>query len=106
VLCVQEDGSLAQRPQRTSGGQVVTLVRGLVRAGRKVYVCQEAGPCGYGLHRELSAAGAHSYVVVPRTLADGRQQKTDGLDATTPEEEQQRAQSRHRNQLKKSQRQW
>jgi transposase len=129
VRCVQEDNSLAQRPQRTSGMQVVTLVRGLVKAGRKVYVCQEAGPCGYGLHRELLAAGAHSYVVVPRTLADGRQQKTDGLDALaltdaldryqrgntkafstvrvpTPQEEQQRAQSRHRDQLKKSLRQW
>jgi transposase len=129
VMCVQEDNSLAQRPQRTSGAQVVTLVRGLVKAGRKVYASQEAGPCGYGLHRELAAAGAQSYVVVPRTLADGRQQKTDGLDATaltdaldryqrgnskafslvrvpTVQEEQQRAQSRYRDQLKKSQRQW
>jgi transposase len=129
VMCVQEDASLAQRPQRTSSAQVVTVVRALVKAGRKVYACQEAGPCGFGLHRELSAAGAHSYVVVPRTLSDGRRQKTDGLDATalsdaldryqrgntkafatvrvpTPEEEQQRAQSRHRDQLKKSQRQW
>lgn len=129
VMCVQEDASLAQRPQRTSGAQVVTLVRALMKAGRKVYVCQEAGPCGYGLHRELAATGAHSYVVVPRTLADSRQQKTDGLDATaltdaldryqrgntkafsivrvpTPEEEQQRAQSRYRDQLKQSLRQW
>ena len=129
VRCVQEDNSLAQRPQRTSGAQVVALVRGLVKAGLKVYVCQEAGPCGFGLHRELVAAGATSYVVVPRTLADGRQQKTDGLDATaltdaldryqrgntkafstvrvpTPQEEQQRAQSRYRDQLKKSLRQW
>jgi hypothetical protein len=30
----------------------------------------------------LAAAGAQSYVVVPRTLADGRQQKNDGLDAS------------------------
>jgi len=129
VMCVQEDASLAQRPQRTSGAQVVTFVRGLVKAGRKVYVCQEAGPCGYGLHRQLETAGATSYVVVPRTLADGRKQKTDGLDATaladaldryqrgntkafstvrvpTPEEEQKRAQSRLRDQLKQSIRQW
>ena len=129
VKCVQEDGSLAQRPQRTSHAQVVTLVRGLVKAGGKVYVCQEAGPCGFWLHRELAAAGATSYVVVPRTLADGRKQKTDGLDATAltdaldryqrgntkafstvrvprPEEERQRAQSRLRDQLKKSLRQW
>lgn len=129
VMCVQEDHSLAQRPQRTSTEQVVRLVRALVKAGRQVYLCQEAGPCGFGLHRELVSAGAHSYVVVPRTLADGRQQKTDGLDATaltdaldryqrgnikafstvrvpTIEQEQQRAQSRYRDQLKKSLRQW
>ena len=129
TMCVQQDSSLPQRPQRTKHEHVVTLVRGLVKAGLKVYVCQEAGPCGYGLHRDLEAAGATSYVVVPRTLADGRKQKTDGLDALaltdaldryqrgntkafsivrvpTPEEEQQRAQSRYRDQLKKSLRQW
>ena len=123
VMCVQEDNSLAQRPQRTSGAQVVTLVHGLAKAGCKVYVSQEAGPCGFGLHRELTAAGAHNYVVVPRTLADGRKQKTDGLDALaltdaldryqrgntkvfsavrvpTIEEEQHRDQSRYRDQLK------
>lgn len=129
MMCVQQDGSLAQRPRRTGNEQVITLVLGLVKAGLKVYTCQEAGPCGYGLHRQLEAAGAHSYVVVPKTLADGRQQKTDGLDAMaladaldryqrgntkafsavrvpTLEEEQQRAQSRYRDQLKKSLRQW
>jgi transposase len=129
VMCVQQDSSLAQRPQRMSVEQVITVVRGLVKAGCKVYVCQEAGPCGYGLHRALIAAGATSYVVVPRTLADGRKQKTDGLDATaltdaldryqrgntkafsmvrvpSIEEEQTRAQSRYRDQLKKSLRQW
>ena len=129
VMCIQQDASLPQRPQRTSGEQVVALVRGLVKAGRKVYVCQEAGPCGYGLHRALVATGATSYMVVPKKLADGRQQKTDGLDATaltdeldryqrgntkafsivrapTPEEEQKRAQARLRDQLKQSMRQW
>ena len=40
-------------------------MRGLVKAGRKEYACQEAGPCGFGLHRELSAADAQSYGVVP-----------------------------------------
>jgi hypothetical protein len=32
VRCVQEDSSLPQRPQRTSGEQVIVLVRGLVKA--------------------------------------------------------------------------
>ena len=129
VMCVQQGGALAQRPQRTSSEHVLTVVRGLVAARLKVYVCQEAGPCGYGLHRQLVAAGATSYVVVPRTLADGRKQKTDGLDATalpdaldryvrgntkafsfvrvpTVEEEQKRAQARLRDQLQSSLHQW
>jgi transposase len=129
VMCVQEDGSLAQRPQRISAEQVLAVVRGLVQAGLQVYVCQEAGPCGFGLHRQLEAAGACSYVVAPRSLSDGRQQKTDGLDALaltdaldrylrgnskafsvvrvpTESEEQKRAQARYRGQLTQSLRQW
>jgi transposase len=63
-----------------SRAQLVTLVRGLKKAGRLVYVCQEAGPCGYGLHRALEGTAAISYVIVPELLGDGRQQKTDNLD--------------------------
>ena len=65
VMCVQEDNSLAQRPQRTSGAQVVTLVHGLAKAGCKVYVSQEAGPCGFGLHRELATATSLSRAPLP-----------------------------------------
>ena len=82
VVCVQLDGALSQRPQKMLPAELPTLVRGLVAAGRKVYSCYEAGPCGYGLHRELLAAGAINYVVAPAALSDGRQQKTDSLDAT------------------------
>jgi len=129
VVCVQLDGSLPQRPQKMQADRLVALARALVLAGRKVYVCQEAGPCGYGLHHRLQEAGAASLVVVPTALADGRQQKTDGLDATaltdrldryvrgntkafsvvrvpTPAQEQDRARSRLRDQLKDSRHQW
>jgi transposase len=129
VVCVQLDGALPQRPQKMNAQQLVALVRALVAAGRKVYVCQEAGPCGYGLHRQLVQAGATSYVVVATALADGRKQKTDGLDATaltdkldrylrgntkaftvvnvpTPAQEQDRARGRLRDQLKRSRHQW
>ena len=129
VVCVQLDGALAQRAQKMSAVQLVAVVSGLVAAGRTVFVCQEAGPCGYGLHRQLVAAGATSYVVVPEVLGDGRQQKTDGLDAAaltdrldryvrgnpqaftpihvpTPAREQDRARARLREQLKKSRHQW
>jgi transposase len=129
VVCVQLDGALAQRPQRMSVVELLALVRGLVAAGRRVYSCYEAGPCGYGLHRDLVALGATSYVVAPETLSDGRRQKTDNLDATaladqldryvrgntkaftvirvpTLAEEQARAQGRLRDQLKRSRHEW
>jgi transposase len=129
VICLQLDGALAERPQKMDADQLVALVTALVKAGRKVHLCQEAGPCGYGLHRRLLAAGAASLVVVPTALADGRQQKTDGLDATaladkldrylrgntkaftvvtvpTCEQEQDRARGRLRDQLKHSRHEW
>jgi transposase len=81
VVAVQVDGSRPQRPQKMTAAEVVVLVRGLVAAGRQVYTCYEAGPCGYGLHRELLAAGATNYVVVPEVLGGARQQKTDQFDA-------------------------
>lgn len=129
VVGVQVDGALPQRPQQMTPAELLALVRGLVAAGRKVHTCYEAGPCGYGLHRELLAAGATSYVVVPEALGNGRKQKTDKLDAAaltdrldryvrgntkafsvitvpTPAEEQARAEGRLRDQLKRSRHEW
>lgn len=129
VVCVQHDGALPERAQKMSGEMLVALARALVQAGRRVHACQEAGPCGYGLHRRLVAAGAASVVIAPTALADGRGQKTDALDAAaltdrldryvrgnpkaftvitvpTPEQEQARAQARVRGQLKQSRHQW
>ena len=129
VVCVQTDGALPQRPQKMTTAELLTLVRGLIAAGRKVYACYEAGPCGYGLHRDLLAAGVVNYVVVPEALGDGRQQKTDNLDATaltdrldryvrgntkaftvvtvpTPEQEQAREEGRLRDQLKRTRHEW
>lgn len=129
VVCIQLDGSLPQRPQKLTAPEVVALARGLVAAGRQVHACSEAGPCGYGLHRQLEAAGAHSYVIAPVALSDGRRQKTDGLDALaltdkldrylrgnttaftvitvpTEAEEQRREEARLRDQLKRSRHEW
>jgi transposase len=129
VVCIQADGAVPQRPQRMTPTQLVELVRGLIAGGRRVYACYESGPCGYGLYRELLAAGATAYVVVPEVLGDGRKQKTDGLDATaltdrldryvrgnkkafsvvtvpTEKEENLREEGRLRNQLKHSRQQW
>lgn len=129
VVCVQLDGALPQRPQRTTPAELLVLVRGLIAAGRKVYACYEAGPCGYGLHRDLEAAGATSYVVAAEALGDGRRQKTDALDAKaladrldryvrgntkaftvitvpTPTQEQAREEGRLRDQLKRTRHEW
>ena len=129
VVCLQVDGALPERPQKMDAQHLVALVTALAKAKIKVYVSQEAGPSGYGLHRRLLQAGATSYVVVAKTLADGRQQKTDGLDATaltdnldrylrghtkafsavtvpSVQQEQDRARARLRGQLKKSRHQW
>jgi transposase len=129
VVCIQLDGAMPQRGQKMTTAQLLVLVRGLVAAGRKVYSCYEAGPCGYGLHRELLAAKVVNYVVVPEKLEDGRKQKTDRLDAgaltdrldryvrgntkaftvvtvPTVEQEQARAEGRLRDQLKRSRHEW
>ncbi len=129
VACLQMDGAMPERPIRIRHVDLVRIVRGLIEAARKVYLCQETGPCGYTLHRQLVAAGATSYVVVAESLGDGRKQKTDGLDATalvdkldrfvrgnrkafTPitvpsvEEEERREEGRLRDQLKRSRHQW
>ena len=129
MVAIQEEDARPLRPQKMSREQLLALVRGLVAAGRKVCVCYETGPCGYGLHYALLAAGAESYVIVAETLTNGRQQKTDGLDAAAlcdkldrylrgnvkamtpvrvPSEEEQRRRSecRLREQLKQSRHQW
>ncbi len=125
VVCIQLDGARPQRPQKTTTAELITLVRGLLAAGREVHSCYESGPCGYGLHRELLAAGASNHVVVPEALGGARKQKTDQLDALalsdrldrylrgnpkafsvvtvpTPEQEQARVQGRLRDHLERS----
>ena len=129
VVALQLDGALPEKPFRLEASELVALAGALSKGGLKVHVCQEAGPCGFGLHRHLLEAGAQSLVVVPTALCDGRQQTTDGLDATalvdkldrylrgntkaftvltvpTPQQEQDRAASRLRDQLKRGRQQW
>jgi transposase len=47
-----------------------------------VYSCYEAGPLGYGLHRQIESLGVTSYVVKPRVLdEEGKRRKGDGFDS-------------------------
>lgn len=44
------------------------LVQRLSATGEVLNVCYEAGPCGYGLHRELTALGHECEVVAPSLI--------------------------------------
>src|SRR5208282_48292 len=47
------------------------LVERLSSSGRRLLFCYEAGPCGYSLHRQLTALG-HECIVVAPSLGAGR----------------------------------
>jgi transposase len=82
TVCRQMDGRLPQPAQRRTAAAVLELVREHRAQGHRVYTCYEAGPCGYGLHRQLEALGAKNYVVAPqRWDLEGRRVKTDPRDA-------------------------
>lgn len=82
VVCRQEGGQVPKPAQRMSVGRLVEQVGAWRAAGWEVHSCYEAGPCGYGLHRQLTAQGAHNLVVVPRRWdPQGQRVKTDKRDA-------------------------
>lgn len=45
-----------------------TLASKLVKSGATLHFCYEAGPCGYGIQRPLSAAGHDCMVVAPSLI--------------------------------------
>ena len=51
--------------------------------GRRLHFCYEAGPCGYGLHRQLTEIGHDCMVVAPSLIPvkAGDRVKTDRRDA-------------------------
>ncbi len=48
--------------------QVVKLAKKLGKGDRQVSFCYEAGPCGYGLHRQLTGLGHNCIVVAPSLI--------------------------------------
>jgi len=72
-------GKIANTP-----AAVDRLIGKLRGEGRAIKVCYEAGPCGYGLHRQLAAmAGVTCVVAAPSLIprAPGERVKTDRRDA-------------------------
>jgi transposase len=126
ITVCRQDGGLVPKPaQRKSWPEFLEWVEALAAGPVPVVSCYEAGPCGYGLHRQLTALGITNYVVVPqRWDREGQRVKTDARDARelcdrldryqrgntkafsivrvpTPEQEQRRALGRQRGALVK-----
>jgi len=85
AVAVADEGRGEVRPYGTitnSPGAVAKLVKTLGPAGRLV-CCYEAGPCGYGLQRQLVGLGAECTVVAPALIPTrpGDRVKTDRRDA-------------------------
>ncbi len=75
---VRHWGTIPNRPD-----QIRKLVGKLESEGRRLHFCYEAGPCGYGLHRQLTELGHDCVVVAPSLipLKAGDRVKTDRRDA-------------------------
>jgi len=125
TVCRQDGGQVPKPAQRKSWPEFLRWVQALAAGPGPVISCYEAGPCGYGLHRQLSAWGVTNYVVVPQRWDEqGKRVKTDARDARelcdrldryvrgntkafslvrvpTPEQEQRRALGRQRGALVK-----
>jgi len=75
---VREYGKIANTPTA-----VKMLVAKLARNGHELRFCYEAGPCGYGIHRLLTASEHDCIVVAPSLIPrrPGERIKTDRRDA-------------------------
>ena len=71
-------GAIPNRPDH-----VRKLCETLAAAGRRLHFCYEAGPCGYGLHRQVTELGRDCVVVAPSLIPvkAGDRVKTDRRDA-------------------------
>jgi len=75
---VREHGKIAN-----TAAALNTLAVKLARTGAELRFCYEAGPCGYGIERQLTAAGHGCVVVAPSLIPrkPGERIKTDRRDA-------------------------
>jgi transposase len=121
----QIDNATPQPAQKFTPAGFLTWLGKQLRLAEQVHSCYEAGPFGYGLHRQFLKMGVQNVVVRPQNWDElGRKVKTDKTDALalvirldryvqgnrhalavitvpTVEQEQARALSRHREQLVK-----
>jgi transposase len=75
---VRQHGQIANTPAALKG-----VVARLSRGGSDLRFCYEAGPCGYGIQRQLTTAGHECVLVAPSLIPrrPGDRIKTDRRDA-------------------------
>jgi transposase len=85
AMAVAEPGRAPPRFVGTTGPMLGPLEKALSQVGvpEQLWVVYEAGPCGYGLARQLRAKGYHCEVVAPSKIPrkPGERIKTDRRDA-------------------------
>jgi transposase len=82
VVAMQYDGEFPKPPQRFTPQDFLAWVGKKVGEGFQIISCYEAGPFGYGLHRQLVALGVSNHVIRPRNWDDQHKRvKTDRTDA-------------------------
>ena len=119
------DHSAPQPAQKFTPAKFGEWIKTQLGLAEAVHTCYEAGPFGYGLHRDLVALGVHNLVVQPVCLDElhkgvnhdksdakqlalrldryvaGNPHALAPVRVPTPEEEQRRIESRQREQLKR-----
>lgn len=119
----QVDHTTPQPAQKFTPEGFLLWVKKQLTQAEEVYTCYEAGPFGYGLHRQLTAMGVHNIVVRPQDwdelhkgvktdktdalalvqrlsrYVDGNSKELSIVRVPTPEQELARSQSRQREQL-------
>jgi transposase len=78
----QVDHATPQPAQKFSPEEFILWVKKQLALAEEVHTCYEAGPFGYGLHRQLQAMGIHNLVIRPQNWDElHKGVKTDKTDA-------------------------
>lgn len=125
MVARQLEGLKPQPPQKFTLEHFIRWVQQQLNQGYQIISCYEAGPSGYWLHRQLEKLGVTNYVICPTRLdSRGKGVNTDKTDASellvrldryvagnskafsivrvpSPAQEQKRALSRQRDQLRR-----
>jgi transposase len=83
MVARQLEGMNPQPPQKFTLVKFLSWVADQLKQGYQVISCYEAGPTGYWLHRKLERMGVTNYVICPTRLdSRGKGVNTDRTDAT------------------------